>query len=180
MKPVLVLVLGIAGTGKTTLAGKLSEELKLPLVVKDDLKIIISKNLDLKKRAWSKKIGEACYEILFHLTEKSLKVGQSIIIESTFTPKFANPQFKKLRDSYNFTVVQVFCYADAKIARQRFDERASSDKHHPSFGEGDEGKENFDYRLRNKLDQSLELEGLVIRSDRTVFSKVDDNDIVDR
>ena len=60
------------GTGKTTLAKKISEELNLPLISKDNLKVMLFDALGWKDREWSEKIGNVCYKIMDHVVEAQL------------------------------------------------------------------------------------------------------------
>src|SRR3989344_1821492 len=120
MKSNLIIILGMSGTGKTTLARKLADDLALPLVSKDDLKVIIFDNVGWKDMEWSKKVGRASYQILDYLIEDHLKTGQSMMVETTFDPRFADSQFQEWQNKYGFRAIQVLCHADEAVARQRF------------------------------------------------------------
>jgi uridine kinase len=40
-QPFIIMVLGLPGSGKTTLAKKISQKFSLPLLAKDDLKVML-------------------------------------------------------------------------------------------------------------------------------------------
>src|SRR5688572_29837325 len=94
-QPTLILVLGLPGSGKTTLAKKLAMELTLPLVSKDDIKVMLFDVYGWKDREWSKLAGQASYEIMAYLIVEQLRAGHSLIVESPFNPEFANAKFRK-------------------------------------------------------------------------------------
>jgi predicted kinase len=86
-QPALILVLGMPGSGKTTLATRLSKELTLPLISKDDIKVMLFDVYGWKDREWSKMAGQASYEIMDYFIIEQLRVGNSIIVESPHISK---------------------------------------------------------------------------------------------
>ena len=53
----LVVVAGPPGTGKTTLAAKIAEDFRLPLITKDGIKESLFDSLGTGDREWSRKLG---------------------------------------------------------------------------------------------------------------------------
>jgi predicted kinase len=176
----LILVIGESATGKTTLANKLSESLKLPVFTKDSLKVILFDNLGWKDREWSREIGKASIDILDYIIEENLKAGNSLIIENVFHPKWANPKFKKWQEQYGFKAVQVMCYADDKVIIERFKERAALDSRHVSHAEGEQGLSDLRTRLRDKVSVTLDIAGEVIKVDTSDFNAVDSDKIIEQ
>ena len=58
----LIIINGAPGTGKTILGRKLSQELSLPLLSRDDIKESLFDNLGWRDHAWSEKLGGVSYE----------------------------------------------------------------------------------------------------------------------
>lgn len=67
LSPPVVLVTGVPGSGKTTLARRLSPALGLPLLSKDVVEETLFDVLGAGDRAWSTRLGAAANEVLWSL-----------------------------------------------------------------------------------------------------------------
>lgn len=176
--PTLILVLGLPGAGKTTLAKKMAAELNLPLISKDDLKVILFDVYGWKDRVESRKAGSASYKIIDYIIEEQLRVGNSLIFESTFNPALDNEKLQNWHKKYGVKYIQVYCYADPDIIRQRVAERAATNNRHVSAIEGEAGKKDLELRLaRGK--ELLDIPSKIIEIDSTDFANVDDAGIIE-
>jgi predicted kinase len=178
-QPTLILILGLPATGKTTLAKKISEELALPLLIKDDLKVVLFDVYGWKDREESMKAGTASYKIMDYVIEEQLRCGNSLIVEGTFNPVYDDAKFKSWQEKYNVRYAQIYCYADAGTIRRRFSERAAADSRHVSHIEGEGGLQNLENHIQRGINP-LGVEGTFIKVDSTDFSKVDEVGIVER
>ncbi|HEU4966770.1 MAG TPA: ATP-binding protein [Candidatus Saccharimonadales bacterium] len=175
--PTLILVLGLPGAGKTTLAKKMAAELNLPLISKDDLKVMLFDVYGWKDRVESRKAGSASYKIIDYIIEEQLRVGNSLIFESTFDPALDNEKLQNWHKKYGTKYIQVYCYADSDIIRKRVAERAASNSRHVTHIEGEEGRQDLELRLaRGK--ELLDIPSKIIEVDSTDFAKVDGDGIV--
>jgi predicted kinase len=163
----LILVTGFPGTGKTTLARKIAEDYKLPLLERDAIKLLLLRELGFRDRAWSRKIGKTSYDILYYAIEQHLKSEGSIVIESDFGPHFANEIFEQWSITYNFSCLQIICNAEKEIIIQRFKTRMSKDVNHPSFSEGDEGIKDLLQTISPGIRSPLHIANKVINVDTT-------------
>ncbi|HSI21179.1 MAG TPA: ATP-binding protein [Verrucomicrobiae bacterium] len=176
-KPTLIIITGLPGAGKTTLAKKLAPVLKLPLLTKDSIKEIIFDTLGWSDREWSKKVGLASYTIMNSLIETELAAGRSLLLESNFKPEFDNPRFQAWQQKYKFISLQIFCTAEGEVLFERFKRRVSTGERHPGHVDGANHDEFKDILLHGAV-EPLSLKGNVITLNTTDFATVNMTDIL--
>lgn len=130
MTPVIVIT-GPPASGKTTLGKWLSQQLKWPYIGRDDIKETLFDALGWSDREWSKKLGSASYELLYHYLLTHLAVSQPIIIESNFNPTFSTPQFQAYDRQFGICVLEIQCYAEHALLQQRYRQRVEAGTRHP-------------------------------------------------
>lgn len=177
--PRLIIVHGPPASGKSSLGETLAQELNIPLVSKDVIKVKLFDTYGWKDRAASKQAGQAAYEILDYIIEEQLRVGHSIMVEGTFHAEFANPKFHRWQEQYNVKFIQIGCTADADILRKRFKERATTNNRHVSHIEGVDGLKNLEILIERGV-VPFSIPGEIITIDTTDFSKVDTTTITHR
>jgi predicted kinase len=171
-EPLLIIITGLPGTGKTTLGKRLAAELHLPFVYKDGLKEILFDRLGWQDREWSKKLGWASIELLYYFIKIQLKAGISFIAESNFKAEFANLEFMALKQKYNFEPFQILCQTDGEVLAQRFRERSKSGERHP----GHLDHLYYDGFREASLEggrEALDIGGEILEVDTTDFQKID-------
>jgi glucokinase len=152
--PLLIVVTGAPGTGKSTIGRDLASELRLPLLAKDDVKEVLFDTLGVGDRDSSRRLSVATYEILFAVARRFLESGVSCILESNFSR--AEP-FRSLPPS---RVVQIFCTAPVEVVLDRYARRAR----HPGHLDGEILAE-LRQRLAEDEWKPLDLVGTVIELD---------------
>jgi predicted kinase len=168
-KPLLIIISGRPATGKTSIGKNLAKEFCLPIICKDDLKENLYDSMGIGDRDWSRKLGQASMELLYFLAEALLSARKSVILESPFEPKFANPKFTKLKKKYDFNVIQIQCHCQVEERNKRFKERWESGKRHC----GHLDNVNLDYmNLISELCQPIKIDGKIFKIDTTDFKKV--------
>lgn len=82
----LILVTGLPGTGKTTLARAIAARYRTPLVCKDTIKEPLLDVIGAVDRAQSRKLSDASFAVMFAVTRECLKAGTALVLEGNFRP----------------------------------------------------------------------------------------------
>jgi predicted kinase len=127
---VLIVVNGIPGSGKTTLAGKLAKDLAMPCLHKDSLKELLFDTFGVGDLQWSRDLGAGVADMLFSFTARWTKRRRNLILESAFYHSFAAPYFEALVKRQDVIFCEVFCSLDPEIRRQRIKARTESGERH--------------------------------------------------
>jgi len=171
-KPLVIIVSGPPGTGKTTLARTVAEAFSLPFFNKDGIKELLFDSLGWSDREWSKRLGGATYVLLWDIVERMLVARASFVVESNFTTALHSEQFIALRDRHPFVPFQINCTADGDVLYERFKERAESGERHPGHTDV-MSMDEFEEILRRGRHAPLVIGGDVHEVDMTDFAKID-------
>jgi len=171
-KPMVILVSGAPGSGKTTLAERIAEELRWPLIYKDAIKERLHDLLICEDNTRPQKLENASYGLLYYYVECQLRAGQSLIVESNFKPNFETDTLQALQKQYDFIALQVFVTAERDVLVERFRERANSEDRHPVHHDEDM-VEDFETSLDQNQYDVMNIDGPVIAVDTTDFEAVD-------
>jgi predicted kinase len=119
----VVVVTGLPGAGKTTLARSLAVSLGLPLIARDTIKEALGEVLGPVDGARSRELGAASYEVLFAV---AADVPGTVLIESNFGERSV-PTILALSTA---PPVQVFCDCPVELAAERYNSRPRHHVHH--------------------------------------------------
>ena len=134
----MVIVNGLPGAGKTTLARSLSRRMSLQLISKDIIKEAYSDVFGIApqeghaRREWSNAHGAAASETLWALAAEA---GGGAILESWWPRERADFLEAGLKRAGIERVVTVLCEVAPALARERFVQRVREGVRHPIHGD---------------------------------------------
>ena len=118
----VVVVSGIPGSGKTTLARPLARALGLPLVSKDTIKEALFDALGTGDLEWSGRLGRASHTVMYALV---WDLGP-VVLESHFWAGVSEADLRALARP----LVQVYCSCPLDLAIARYDARIGNPARH--------------------------------------------------
>ncbi len=129
-KPVVIIVTGLIGTGKTTAAGKIGQGLGYTILSSD----VIRKELagvpagerhydDFSSGIYSPEFTQKTYGELLKRTRALLKNGQSVIIDASFKKRADRMAAQRLADESGAGFLAVECVADEDTIQRRLERR---------------------------------------------------------
>jgi predicted kinase len=146
-KPILIIVNGLPGAGKTTLAGRLARDLRLPLLSRDGIYETLVDALGGDTGSLSPRLGTAAFRLLYHTAASVLISGSPLIVEGFFgRPELRTAEFLELQHRADFQPFQILCHADGEALLRRFLARIeSAERHaaHPDLQWLDENRERL-------------------------------------
>jgi predicted kinase len=169
--PLLILVTGLPGAGKTSVGRTLSERLTIPFLSKDAFKERIFDTLGWKDKAWSRRVSEASHRILDYIVEEELKASHSLIVESNFKPDIDSARFRAFQRRFGVVGVQVLCWAQGDVLFERYWARHQTNRHPGHIEPATPEEQRRDLAVGKA--EPLQIGGPVIELDTTDFAKID-------
>lgn len=177
MKSRVVVVNGLPGVGKTSLASKIAQQLGWPLLTKDMIKESLFESIGWGDRPWSRKLSAASMDLLFLWLQREALAGRDVVIEGNFDCERDTQRFLRAVQQTTTQWVQVLVVCDGDVLLARHRARGLSGKRHPGHHEGALLQE-LQSQLHVGRIPPLALPGACLTVDTTDYLLVNPNHVV--
>jgi predicted kinase len=177
-KPLLIIVNGLPGTGKTTLASRLAADAELPAFSRDGMYETLYDALECRSNGLPFLLGSTAFTLLYYVTGLVLAAGQSAIVEGFFgRPEIRTTEFLRMQHEYDFEPLQILCRADGRVLLERYLARTKTKERHASHQDLEWIEQNKERLLQGHL-SPLALDGQLIEIDTTTPYSFDYADLL--
>ncbi len=115
----IIIVSGLPGSGKSTVAEDIAAKLKLPIFSVDPIESSIIQS-GIQK---SFETGLAAYLVAQTLASEQLSLGLSVIIDAVSPVQEARTMWQELSEQYKTQLIIIECTLDRELHRQRIEAR---------------------------------------------------------
>jgi hypothetical protein len=129
-RPKLFVMVGAAGTGKSTVADALADALGLEIlrtdVIRHELAGRREQNADYDQGIYSGSMNSQTYETVFGRAESFLREAVSVVLDGTFRAPSQRARAVQLAQQFGAQIHFVFCRCSPEVARARIARRLAS------------------------------------------------------
>lgn len=128
----IIIICGLAGTGKSTLARALGKKLNIISLHKDDIKESLYEMLNMSSLEESKKVGLASITLLLSIAQEIINKQVDVIIESPFNFPDEYNLFETWATSPSLKLYTIICHINHEERVHRIRSRERHRSHHDS------------------------------------------------
>jgi predicted kinase len=130
-KPLLVVVTGRPGSGKTTLAHTLARKVGCPAICRDEIKEGFVNTMQSSHESLEKNVNQDIYGIFFETLDFLITKQITLVAEAAFQHHLWAPPLERLSQISQIKII--ICTVDPHLARSRFVQRGLSDPNRIRF-----------------------------------------------
>ena len=141
VRPALIVVSGMPGAGKTTLAHRLAAAVGCPAICRDEIKEGMVQTVPDFTAGQDDELSLRANTAFFGMIETLVRAGVTTVAEAAFQDRLWRPGLEPLQDLARIRVVH--CVVDPELAFQRSLSRRTGNQHrraHPDPAPGDAGE----------------------------------------
>jgi aminoglycoside phosphotransferase family enzyme/predicted kinase len=133
LKPFIVMVCGLTGSGKSALARGLGGRIGLPVISSDVVRKGIAGKMGrlavpLNEGIYSPTMTEKTYATMAEEVEKQIVNGAGAILDATFIHKSHRDKIIRVANKHKVPLVVIHCFASAETVRRRLAQREKEGK----------------------------------------------------
>lgn len=118
----LIIITGDLAAGKSTLAASLSEELKIPYIIKDSLKEIACDEIGFSNREENRRLSKVATSDMIYFFKQCALVGNDLILEANFRHQEL-VEIEYIAEQFAYEVLLIVLTGDIELLYQRFLDR---------------------------------------------------------
>lgn len=131
IKPFIVIVCGLTGSGKSTVSRELARRLDVPVINSDVVRKQIASNagqqiVPFNKGIYHPAMTEKTYATMASEAEQELAKGQGVILDATFSQRGQRKAIIEFAKRYGAPVAVIHCVASPATIEQRLKQRAAA------------------------------------------------------
>jgi predicted kinase len=130
-KPLLVVVTGRPGSGKTTLAHTLARKVGCPAICRDEIKEGFVNTMQSSHESLERNVNQDIYSIFFETLDFLITKQITLVAEAAFQHHLWAPPLERL--SHISQIKIIVCIVDPHLARSRFVRRGLSNPNRLRF-----------------------------------------------
>lgn len=170
----IIIISGPPSAGKSTLAKKLSERYRFPIVSCDSIKELLFDAFHCNNLALYKMSRAASYNLMYSIIELFLQCKQPFIIDSVLSSREIKKKLSRIHQNYNFKCLHINLAASGKILWERYQKRSASGLRHPGYLDNLR-KKQLEKRILKGYSRPPNIKGKIIEIDTTDFKKINYN-----
>lgn len=172
--PILVVVTGRPGAGKTTLAHTLARKIRCPALCRDEFKEGLV-NSSHSRAAVDQDANRRVYDIFFQVIELMLRNDVMLVAEAAFQHKLWQPKLTALQQIAQIRIV--LCTLNPTLAHERVIQRALVEPERANFHEDlqvQADREKIEELIVNYDPPHLSVPTLTVDTSRGYLPKIDE------
>jgi uncharacterized protein len=129
LRPFIVLLCGLTGSGKSTLGGELSARLNLPMLSSDVIRNQLagkSGRVMLETGIYAPALKEKTYGKMARETEREILAGNGAILDATFAQRAHREKIQRVAAKHGVPLFLIHCSASEDVIKLRLVKQAGS------------------------------------------------------